>query len=92
MTKLLQFLPDLMKSRATFLEIGVIGACQKGTEMVACDFHPFGVQLIGRLPDFRSCPISPREGSNLPVVCKAVGDGATLCRETPVDACFAIAA
>ena len=90
MTKLVQFLPDLVKGRVTFLEVSVIGACQKRTEMFACDFCPFGVQLIGRLSDFRSCPISPREGLNLPVVRKAVGDGATLCREAPVDACFAM--
>ena len=78
MTKLLQFLSDLVKGRATFLEVSVIGAGQKRTEMFACDFFPFGVQVIGRLPDFRSCPFSPPEGLNLPVVRKAVGDGATL--------------
>lgn len=53
--------------------------------MFACDFYPVGVQLIGCLSDFRSCPISPRDGSNLPVIRKALGDRATLCWEIPID-------
>jgi hypothetical protein len=53
--------------------------------MLACDFYAFGMQLVGHLPDFRSCSISPCDGSNLPVSRKVLGDGATLYWEIPID-------
>ena len=53
--------------------------------MLVRDFGTLGVQVIDRLSDFRSCPISPCNRLNPPVIRKASGNSVTLLGEIMVD-------